>query len=58
MSTTIEIKENDKNDYRLSIMTERPDTINGKLFQVKSGIEIPLTRTDLEVLSAEILDIL
>ena len=58
MSTTIEIKKTHTDDYRLSVMTERPDEINGNTYIVKSGIEIPLSRVELEVLSAEILDIL
>ena len=58
MSSTIEIKETHTGDFRLSVMTEKPDEINGETYIIKSGIDIPLSRVQLEVLSAEILAIL
>ena len=58
MSSTIEIKKTHTDDFRLSIMTEKPDEINGETYIIKSGIDIPLSRVQLETLNAEILDIL
>jgi len=58
MSSTIEIKKTHTDDFRLSIMTERPDEINGEIYIIKSGIDIPLSKVQLETLSAEITAIL